>query len=349
MRSSSRRILQLSLLGIIMTAAAGAHCCTTVFANNKGPYKVVARTVDLYVSDHPMLVTNPRGAEHHGEAGDNSLTWKVKYGNLVVTAFHTHTASDGLNEKGLAAHLLYLSGTEYPTVDKTKPEISNGMWAQYALDNYATVEEALTGMKELQIVSAKINNKMWPLHLTLEDRSGDSAIIEFVQGKMKIYHGSQYQVMTNEPAYNIQLANLKRYQGFGGKLSLPGDPDPLSRFVRSAAYLKTSPHADNEIDAVANVLSVIRTAMTPFGAVDTSGNKTEDAWATRWVSVADVTNNIYYFNSTSAPNIIWIDLHKLNFQEGAPVLSIDPTDIHLEGNITDKLAAIEYENYNRAS
>ena len=242
------------------------------------------------------LVVHPRGSEHNGDAGKNSLSWKSKYGNLVVTAFHTSTASDGLNEKGLAAHILYLSGTEYPSIDDTKPQISNGMWAQYALDNYATVDEALKGMKELQVVATKINNKTWPLHLALQDRTGDAAIIEFIAGKMKIYHGSQYQIMTNEPAYNIQLENLKRYQGFGGTLPLPGDPDPLSRFVRSAAYLKTSPIANNELEAVANVLSVIRTAMTPFGAVDTSGNKTEDAWATRWVSVADVTNNIYYFN-----------------------------------------------------
>ncbi len=108
--------------------------------------------------------------------------------------------------------------------------------------------------------------------------------------------------------------------------------------MRAAAYLKTSPKTNNELEAIANVLSVIRTAMTPFGAVDTSGNKTEDAWATRWVSVADITNNIYYFNSTSAPNIIWIDLNKINFKEGAPVLSIDPTHIYLEGDITSKLA-----------
>lgn len=332
-----KNLYQASLLIISVIATSTSYSCTTVFANDKGSNKVVARTVDLYVSDNPLLVTHPRGTQHNGEAGENSISWKSKYGNLVVTAFHTNTASDGLNEKGLAAHLLYLSGTKYPTTDKTKPQISNGMWAQYVLDNYATVDEALKGMKNLQIIATKINNKEWPLHLTLEDRSGDSAIIEFIDGKMKVYHGSQYQIMTNEPAYNIQLSHLKRYQGFGGKLALPGDPDPLSRFVRVAAYLKTSPNAQNELEAIANILSVIRTAMTPFGAIDTSGHKTEDAWATRWVSVADLTNDIYYFNSTSAPNIIWVDLNKINFKEGAHTISIDPTHIHLEGDITDKL------------
>ncbi len=337
MKLLSKGLLQSSLMAILVMNTTISYSCTTVFSNDKGSNKVVARTVDLYISDTPLLVTNPRGSQHNGETGKNSLTWNTRFGNLVVTAFHTSTATDGINEKGLAVHLLYLSGTEYPNIDKTKPKISNGMWAQYVLDHYATVNEALEGIKDLQVIATKINNKTWPLHLALEDRSGDSAIIEFIKGKMKIYHGSQYQVMTNEPAYNIQLSNLKRYQGFGGKLPLPGDPDPLSRFVRAAAYLKTSPSSNNNLEAIANVLSVIRTTMTPFGAVDTSGNKTEDAWATRWVSVADITNNIYYFNSTTAPNIIWIDLNKINFNEGAPLLSIDPTKINLQGDVTSKL------------
>jgi choloylglycine hydrolase len=143
--------------------------------------------------------------------------------------------------------------------------------------------------------------------------------------------------MTNEPAYNIQLANLKNYKDFGGARPLPGDTDPLSRFVRVATYLKTLPQSKTGIDSIAGILSVIRSAMVPFGAQDTSGNKTEDAWSTRWITVADVTNKLYFFNSTSAPNIVWFDLSKLNFSEGEPVSSLDPTDIHLEGDITNKL------------
>ena len=104
-----------------------------------------------------------------------------------------------------------------------------------------------------------------------------------------------------------------------------------------ATYLKTLPQSTNDIESIAGVLSVIRTAMVPFGAIDTSGNKTEDAWPTRWVTVANLTDKLYYFNSTSAPNIVWFDLNKINFSEHAPVLSIDPTNVHLEGDITNQL------------
>ncbi len=322
---------------ILSLSAPLSYGCTTVFANNKGTNLSVARSMDLYVSDVPMIIAEPRGMERSGETGKNALKWTSNYGNVVITAFHTNTVSDGINEKGLAVHLLYLTNTQYPIADKNKPSISNALWAQYILDNFSTVSDALKGTKNLPIIATEVHGTTWPIHLAMEDATGDSAIIEFIQGKMQVHHGSNYQIMTNEPAYNVQLANLKRYKGFGGKLPLPGDPDPLSRFVRVATFLKTLPKSSNEIESIANVLSVIRSAMVPFGAVDTSGNKTEDAWATRWISIADLTHKIFYFNSTTAPNIVWIDLTKINFTKGSQVLSIDPTDIHLEGDITKKL------------
>ena len=330
--------IKISFLTILFSSwSLASYSCTTVFCNNKGHDYVVARTTDLYVSDKPRLVVSPREISRTGESGDNSLSWTSKYGSIAETAFLSHAVTDGLNEKGLAVHLLYLSDTEYPKVDATQPTISNLLWAQYVLDNYSSVKEALAGTKNLQIVATQLENKSWPIHLTMEDSSGDSAVIEFIKGKMNVFHGPQYRVVTNEPAYDIQLANVKRYQGFGGKLSLPGDPDPLSRFVRASAFLKTLPMAENNLAALAGAFSVIRSVMVPFGAVDTSENQTVDAWATRWVSVADLTNSIYYFNATSAPNIIWVDLKKLNFAPGSPVLSIDPVDVNLVGDITTRL------------
>lgn len=310
--------------------------CTTVFSNTNA-IKAVARTTDLYISDQPLLKVQPRGMSRSGEAGEHSHTWKSKYGNVVVTAFGSNAVTDGMNEKGLAVHLLYLSDTEYPKPKEGAPQVSNLLWSQYMLDNFATVSEALAATKDLQVVATKVHGRTWPIHLTMEDPSGDSAVIEYVKGKMNVYHGHQYRVMTNEPAYNIQLENVKKYKGFGGNLSLPGDSDPLSRFVRSSVYLKTLPTPKNPLESIANVLSVIRTAMVPFGVADTSDNGAEDVWPTRWVSVADLTNKVYYFNSTSTPNIIWLDLKKLNFAENAKVLSVEPTDIGLEGDIAGKM------------
>jgi penicillin V acylase-like amidase (Ntn superfamily) len=170
----------------------------------------------------------------------------------------------------------------------------------------------------------------------LEDATGDSAIIEYINGKIVIHHGPQYTVMTNEPAYDFQIKNLQKYRYFGGTLPLPGDIDSISRFVRCSAFLKTLTEPNNLEETVGNLLGVIRTVQAPFGSKDTSNNQTEDAWPTRWVSVADLTNLVYYFNSTSTPNIIWVDLKSLNFAADQSVQSINPHDPLLVGNVSKK-------------
>lgn len=327
------KLLILSLL----VGWQATQACTTAFWNNNPQAKVVARTVDLFTADMPKIFVFPRGIERNGQAGENSLKWKSKFGSVAVTEFHSSAVSDGINEQGLAAHLLYLTGSAYEKPNKDLPALSNTMWAQYILDNFKSVNEAVNAIDKFQIVETVVFNQKWPLHLNIQDSTGDAAIIEFIDGKKIVYHGPQYTTMTNEPAYNIQLENLKRYQSFGGKLSLPGDSDPLSRFVRVATYLKTLPTPKTIRDTVAGVLSVIRTAMVPFGAVDTSGNKTEDAWPTRWTSVADLTKKTFYFSTTTTPSIIWLDLNTLDFSEGKPILSIDPDNVNLVGDIQKQL------------
>lgn len=319
-------------LGILLLSSS-TYSCTTVFWNNNSQAKVVARTMDLFTPDMPTIMVYPRGMVRQGDAGENSLKWNSKYGTVVVSEFKTTAVSDGLNEQGLAVHLLYLTGTSYEKRDDSLPTLSNTLWAQYVLDNYKTVKEVIEATDQFQIVDTVVYNQKWPLHMSLQDSSGDAAVVEFINGKKVIYHGSKYTTMTNEPAYNIQLENLKRYIPFGGTLSLPGDSDPLSRFVRAATYLKTLPNPQNINEAVAGIFSVIRTVMVPFGAVDSSGNKTVDAWSTRWASVVDLTNKVFYFNSTTTPNIIWLDLKTLDFSKGQSIFSIDPNNINLTGDV----------------
>lgn len=60
------------------------------------------------------------------------------------------------------------------------------------------------------------------VHLAIEDASGDSAVIEFVKGVQKIYHGKQYHIMTNDPAYDEQLKLLEAHsKDFANPRELP--------------------------------------------------------------------------------------------------------------------------------
>jgi choloylglycine hydrolase len=142
-------LIALSAMATALPAPVGA--CSRIFWNDNAQAKVVARTVDLYRSDEAKIVAYPRGTRRVGLPGEaGGLEWTAKYGSLAVTAFGAAT-SDGMNEKGLSANLLYLDHTQYETRDQ-RPALSNTLWAQWALDNFATVDEVLAGMSQIQIV-----------------------------------------------------------------------------------------------------------------------------------------------------------------------------------------------------
>jgi choloylglycine hydrolase len=82
-------------------------------------------------------------------------------------------------------------------------------WPQYVLDNFATVAETV---EALQTEPFRLGAPTLPtgdagsVHLAISDPTGDSAIFEYLGGKLVIHHGRQYVVMTNEPPFDQQLA-----------------------------------------------------------------------------------------------------------------------------------------------
>lgn len=311
--------------------------CSRVLWNDNGQANVVARTMDLYMSDEAEFVVAPQGIEREGQTGDDhTANWTSQYGSAAVTAFGI-AATDGLNEAGLAANLLYLTGSEYGERDASLPGLSNVMLGQYVLDNFATVEEVVDGLGAVQVVATEVAGRTWPLHLSVADADGDSAVIEFIDGEMVVHHGKDVTVMTNEPTYGEQIANLANYKPFGGDLSLPGDIDPLSRFVRAATYLETLPEPESVREAVAGAYSIARNVAVPFGAEDSSATGAEDTWSTLWFTLADTTHLTYYFQSTRSPNLYWVELDNLDLSEGAPVLKVDAYDFSLNGEISGRL------------
>jgi choloylglycine hydrolase len=102
----------------------------------------------------------PRGMNQDGGVGERSLAWKSKYGSVFVD-FYNAANVDGINEKGLVANVLYLAEADYgDPATSQKPQLSIGAWAQYYLDNFAAVEEAVkaTGSDEFTVVSPMLPN-----------------------------------------------------------------------------------------------------------------------------------------------------------------------------------------------
>ena len=69
--------------------------------------------MDWKTEMHSNLWVFPKGMERNGETGTNTLKWTSKYGSVVTSAFEI-ASTDGMNEKGLVANLLWLPEAEYP-------------------------------------------------------------------------------------------------------------------------------------------------------------------------------------------------------------------------------------------
>jgi penicillin V acylase-like amidase (Ntn superfamily) len=329
-------IVKLVLLVAVVSFLANplAHACSRILWNNNGKVVVTARTMDWSHSFEDMLFVYPRGQKMDGGV-DGGVEWTSRYGSVGCSVigyakrygfdFVKDGHTDGINEKGLAVHLLYLEETEYAAPDD-RPTLSYLRWTRYMLDNFATVNEAVAGMKKVRIVPVKFGEKLLGLHMAIEDPSGDSAIFEYIDGNLVVHHGKQFTVMTNDPAYPFHVENLKRYKDFGGDEDLPGTTDPDDRFIRAAYFLGRLDAPKDEADALAKILSVGRSVVVPFD-VDEYG-------PTWWTSLTDVTNKVWYFDWSQNPNTIWVELKNLNFDESQPVKVLNPRNPNLAGEVS---------------
>jgi choloylglycine hydrolase len=242
----------------------------------------------------------------------------------VATGYDVST-TDGMNEKGLAAQLLWLVESQYPPFDKnSKPGLTIAAWAQYVLDNYATVSEAVAALEKepFTIVTDNVpgEQRLTTLHLAMSDATGDSAIVEYIGGKQIIHHGRQYQVMTNSPTFDEQLALNEYWKQIGGTVWLPGTNRSADRFARASFYVNAIPKSEDPVIAFASVFSVIRNVSVPFG-ITTPGEP--NISSTRWRTVADHKRMLYFFESALTPSTFWVDFKKVDFSAGAPVKRLD--------------------------
>ncbi|WP_346836463.1 linear amide C-N hydrolase [Microbulbifer sp. SAOS-129_SWC] len=226
------------------------------------------------------------------------------------------------------------------------PPVCDGNWSGGAF-----VAEAVEATKSLQVCPIEIihlgEKADAPMHTCISDASGDSAVIEILNGKPVIHHGTQHRVMTNSPIYEEQLVLVKQYEGLGGKKLLPGSAEAEDRFARGAYYLSQLPEQPASYqEAVAGVLSVIRNMATPLGYVDPVKPNVSP---TQWQTISDLTNKRYYFELARMPNVVWVDFANLDLSAGAPVQMFDlASDLEAAGEVSGKFKPVEPLKFQQA-
>jgi len=307
-----------------MFASAASACSRATYL---GPDNMVitARSNDWKGSQHSNIWIYPKGIKRDSSGGEHSFAWTSKYGSVTVAGWDV-TTIDGMNEAGLVTNVLYLAESDYGKPVAGKKAMSVSAWGQYVLDNFATVAEAVA---ELQKEHFYLVQPMTPdgnagtAHLAISDPSGDSAIFEYLDGHLVIHHGRRFQVMTNSPAYEQQLALTAYWDNIGGTTMLPGTNRASDRFVRASFYIKIIPQTSDANEALASVFGVIRNVSVPLG-ISTPGQP--NISSTQWRAVSDQREKVYYFESPRSPYLVWIPFKEIDFSATAKTKKIPLTE-----------------------
>jgi choloylglycine hydrolase len=160
--------------------------------------------------------------------------------------------------------------------------------------------------------------------------------LEYIDGKLQVHAGEQYNVLTNAPAYADQLAIYDYWKTVGGMNMLPGTNRSQDRFTRASFYIGLLPKDASHKTALAGIFGIIGNCAVPTGI---SLPDQPEISTTQWRSVSDQTNRIYYFKLTESPSTFWINLKDYDLYAGAPILKLDVVNSNkiLVGNVIKEM------------
>ena len=215
---------------------------------------VIAQSVYVVPSNQTWPL--PAVAPPNEVQGWTTLQWTSRYGFVGIAPSgggwdSLPTFNDGINSEGLSVGALWLApGTTYAPVGTQKNQVSFLDFPSWILSNFASVKGFLDALPTITVVGPPVDDKLYvPLHYIVTDSTGQSAVIEFIDGKPRPYNCCN-GVMTNWPTYDWQITNVKDYFNLtlfgggtsktgegnpigGGLIGLPGDALSASRFVKA--------------------------------------------------------------------------------------------------------------------
>lgn len=315
--------------------------CTTFRLRTSSDEVIVGRTMEFALDLGWRLLMVPRGAGFTGTAPSGAgRSWSAEHGFVGVSALGRNSATDGINEAGLYAGLLYLPGfASYQPHDGVAAQdiVSPDEVASLVLANAGTVAEAIEAVSDVVVFNRQeeLLGGVLPIHLVLYDAGGAAAVIEWVDGERHV-HDNPLGICTNAPPFDWHMTNLRNYvnlsatnvaptdlegveiRGLGqgtGLLGLPGDWTPPSRFVRATAVAHAAYQADGTDSGLLAAMHVVNAFDIPKGVVRSHDGDDFTAWS----SVADLSTGRYVVRTYEDPTPRIVRLADLELQDGAVI------------------------------
>jgi choloylglycine hydrolase len=337
------RTLIVTALFTIALASHETRACTGIILKARDGAAVYGRTLEWGTFDlQSRLVIVPRSYKFTGHTPDGKpgITWHGTHGLVGLDAVEKDMVVDGMNEKGLTVGLFYHPGfADYQKYDpaRSAESMSPTDVGQYLLSLCATVDEVRTAMTKVCVVPV-IEPALGfspPVHYLVTEPSGNSIVIEYLQGELKIFD-APLGVITNAPSYDWHETNLRNYVnlspvaipdkkigdldfkplgGGSGMIGLPGDFTPPSRFVRAVAFSKTARSTLTGDDTIYELFRILDNFNVPLGAAEGSGDaKTQGMRSsTIWTTAYDTKNKVMYYHTQHNRRVRRVDLNKIDF------------------------------------
>lgn len=336
--------LLLAGAAVFGAALSASPCSRVTYISADTAEVLVGRTLDWRTPIPTNLYVYPAGMAKKSMPDGPSYKWTSKYGSVLAVGYDGGV-TEGMNECGLVMNGLFCKTGVYRT-DATAPAgtpvMSLAVLVSYFLDNFATVAEAYDWFsKNDYAISGKTfdGGTVSQLHWALTDASGDTMVIEYDNGNVRLYRGRDLLVLTNDPGLTQMQAINAYWEGVGGVHMLPGTVRSADRFVRGSFFIRHVPDNLSGTTAVAALSTVMANVSVPYGyTVQGEPNVS----MTQWRSISDLKRRIYYFRFADNLGNFWIDLSKIMLTPGSPVLKLDTSrQKAMYGCVNDRLRGTE--------
>ncbi|MCX6975415.1 MAG: choloylglycine hydrolase family protein [Verrucomicrobia bacterium] len=339
----NRPTLLLALVAFLATSVHGVKACTSLLLNGNDGGRIYGRTMEFGIPLQSQLLMTPRGFANQGVGPDGTSgkgkNWTSKYAIIGANVFGLPFYVDGINEAGLTGGSLNAPNTAiYQDVPSGQEQnsIAPQQLLNYALGNFATVQEAREGLSKIYVSNSPM--KQWggvpKVRVTLHDAQGGSIVVEYLKGQLTITD-NVIGTMTNDPPFAWHLANLGNFVNLSGTdkaplqvkgqvfpaassgngmHGLPGSMLSPDRFVRASLYVLNTPANASTDDQRKRVWHILNNFDIPMGAIhlDASsgyGGGTDAYEYTEWTAVADLKNKTYSLRSFENPGILTADFN----------------------------------------